>query len=537
MRAVTALGNGKSPGIDSIPNEVLKLPEMRGVLLNCLNTLLADGNLPSSLITSLLVTIPKKGDLSLATNYRGIALMPTISKLFDRLLLHRLRKALNPHLRTNQNGFRPDRSTQQHIMCLRILLDAAEAYQNYPIVGVFVDFSKAFDSVSWTALRSILEQWNVPKELIDAIFSVMNGHQIIIKTEDGLSDPISVHAGVLQGDTLAPFLFVVALDFVLRAAILDNDGIPLVSSHTKRHPLRRTRSDHRHSTITDLDFADDIILLCPTMHQARATLHRLEAAALTIGLRINSGKDKTEFFCIGWIQDRDNLHTLSLRDGRSVPKVPHYKYLGTNIIRPDMDFNNRIAMAWKVIVSLRAIWRSKLGDDLKDYLFQSLVQSVYSYGAVAWPLTAYQRSRLCGATTRMIKYIRGTGIARRTLADIYRSIPQATAMLAQRRLRLVGHTLRSKETHPLKLTLGWTPKWCKRKVGGPKTTLNDTILKDAGYDRSTGWSQLKEDAKNREVWGRVILRATRLQQSQRGISPPAKRTIAITTKTFSTVLG
>ena len=122
MRAITALGNGKSPGIDSIPNEVLKLPEMRGVLLNCLNTLLADGNLPSSLITSLLVTIPKKGDLSLATNYRGIALMPTISKLFDRLLLHRLREALN------QNGFRPDRSTEQHIMCLRILLDAAETY-------------------------------------------------------------------------------------------------------------------------------------------------------------------------------------------------------------------------------------------------------------------------------------------------------------------------------------------------------------------------------------------------------------------------
>ena len=137
----------------------------------------------------------------------------------------------------------------------------------------------------------------------------------------------------------------------------------------------------------------------------------------------------------------------------------------------------------------------------------------------------------------MIKYIRGTGIARRNLADFYRSIPQATTMLAQRRLRLVGHTLRSKETHPLKLTLGWTPKWCKRKVVGPKTTLNDTILKDAGYDRSTGWSQLKEDAKNREVWGRVILRATRLQQSQRGISPPAKRIIAITTKTFSTVQG
>ena len=124
------------------------------------------------------------------------------------------------------------------------------------------------------------------------------------------------------------------------------------------------------------------------------------------------------------------------------------------------------------------------------------MQSVYAYGAVAWPLTAGQRARLCGATTRMLKYVRGAGYsAHLSLADIYRSIPQATTMLAQRRLRIVGHTLRSSESHPLKLTLGWTPKWCTRKVGGPKTSLNDTILTDAGYDRSCGWTQLKDGAK------------------------------------------
>ena len=441
-RAISSLGNGKSPGIDGIPNEVLKLPEMRGPLLQCCNTLLSEGKLPSSLLTSLLIVQPKKGDLSQATNYRGIALMPTISKLFDRLLLYRLRKVLNPHLRTHQNGFRPNRSTQQHIMCLRILVDAAEGHQDYPLVGVFVDFSKAFDSISWSALCSILNQWGVPTVLINAIFAVMEGHQIIVKTDDGLSDPILVHAGVLQGDTLAPFLFIVALDFIMRFAISEKDGVPLVAPRSSTNTTRKTRSDSKPCTIPDLDFADDIILLSPTLHQARATLHRLEAAAVSIGLKINSGKDKTEYFTIGKICDNDKIFTLSLADGRPVPKVSQYKYLGTNVLNPQADFNSRVNLAWKMVVSLTGIWRSHIHDDLKDYLFQTLIQSIYSYGAVAWPLSAIQRSRLCGITTRMLRYIRRVGYSTHVLlADIYRSIPQATVMLAQRRLRLIGHIL------------------------------------------------------------------------------------------------
>ncbi len=106
--------------------------------------------------------------------------MNTVNKLYDLLLLHRLRKTINPRLRSQQNGFRPERSTQQHIMALRILIDAAEMYQDYPLVGVFIDFSKAFDSVSWAALKSILEKWHVPLELVTAIFSMMEGHQLVV---------------------------------------------------------------------------------------------------------------------------------------------------------------------------------------------------------------------------------------------------------------------------------------------------------------------------------------------------------------------
>ena len=125
----------------------------------------------------------------------------------------------------------------------------------------------------------------------------------------------------------------------------------------------------------------------------------------------------------------------------------------------------------------------------------------------------------------MLRYVRGVGYTEHvTLANLYRSIPQATTMLAQRRLRLVGHTLRSEEKHPLKLTLGWRPTWCKRKVGGPKLSLNDAILTDAGFDRSSGWPKVKKVVQNREAWSRTVHHATKTHQEARGVPMAILRT-------------
>ena len=91
----------------------------------------------------------------------------------------------------------------------------------------------------------------------------MEGQSFFIKTDDGLSDTISVQAEVLQGDTRAPLLFVAALVYVLRASISDKDGVPLVAHSTSS---RVTRSSVGARTIPDLDFAHDIVLLCPTLY-------------------------------------------------------------------------------------------------------------------------------------------------------------------------------------------------------------------------------------------------------------------------------
>jgi endonuclease/exonuclease/phosphatase family metal-dependent hydrolase len=91
------LNRWKSVGLDEIPNESLKCPQLAGVLLTLMNRMLR-GEVMDEQKVSVIVPLPKKGDLSQPGNWRGISLMSHITKMFDKLLHHRVRDALDQHL-------------------------------------------------------------------------------------------------------------------------------------------------------------------------------------------------------------------------------------------------------------------------------------------------------------------------------------------------------------------------------------------------------------------------------------------------------
>ena len=102
---------------------------------------------PDQWITSVIVPLPKKGDLSLMTNYRGISLLSIAAKVYNKILLNRIRDEVDPILRKNQAGFHPGRSCAQQIHILRRVLEGFRDYQ-LPLVVTFIDFKKAFDSIN-----------------------------------------------------------------------------------------------------------------------------------------------------------------------------------------------------------------------------------------------------------------------------------------------------------------------------------------------------------------------------------------------------
>ena len=73
-------------------------------------------------------------------------------------------------------------------------------------------------------------------------------------------------AGVLQGDTLAPYLFIICLDYVLRTSVdvMKENGLTLKQARSRRYPAE---------TITDADYADDLVLLADTISNAKSLLH------------------------------------------------------------------------------------------------------------------------------------------------------------------------------------------------------------------------------------------------------------------------
>ena len=102
-----------------------------------------------------IIPVPKSGDLSKTDNYRGISLICIIAKIYNRLILNRIRSVINLRLRINQNGFRPQRTTVAQILALRRIIEGVKG-KNLKAVLTFIDFKKAFDSIHRGKMMRIL---------------------------------------------------------------------------------------------------------------------------------------------------------------------------------------------------------------------------------------------------------------------------------------------------------------------------------------------------------------------------------------------
>ncbi|CAK6977732.1 uncharacterized protein LOC114950604 [Scomber scombrus] len=253
-RAKATVRAGKSAGPDGIPPEVLKNCDLDDIMLEFSNLALLQNKLPDVWSLSNIIPVPKSGDLSKPDNYRGISLTCITAKIYNRMILNRIRSATDPHLRESQNGFRKGRSTTAQILALRRMIEEVKK-DNLTAVLCFIDFKNAFDSIHRGTMVKILKAYGVPPNLLRAIETMHAGTRSKVVTPDGNTEEFDILAGVMQGDTLAPFLFIIVLDYALRKAISGREqdlGFTLTPRRSKRHPA---------VFLTDLDYADDISLL------------------------------------------------------------------------------------------------------------------------------------------------------------------------------------------------------------------------------------------------------------------------------------
>ena len=239
-------------------------------------------------------------------------------------------------------------------------------------------------------MEQILLAYSLPEETIAAITILYKKTKVKVRSPDGDTEYFDIVAGVLQGDTLAPYLFIICLDYVLRTSIdnIRENGFMLTKKRSRRYPAK---------TITDADYADDIVLQANTPNQAETLLHSLERAAAGIGLHVKA--HKTEFMCFNQKGDTSTL------DGTSLKLVDKFTYLGSSVSSTEKDIDTQLTKAWTAIDRLLIIWKSNLSDKMKCSFFQAVVVLILLYGCTTWTLTKQLEKKLDSNYTRMLRAI------------------------------------------------------------------------------------------------------------------------------------
>ena len=151
---------------------------------------------------------------------------------------------------------------------------------------------------------------------------------------DGDTEYFDIVAGVLQGDTLAQYLFIICPDYVLRTLIdkIKENGFELTNKGSRQYPAKK---------ITDADYADDIAILANTTKQAETLQHSLERAAAGVGLHVNA--HNMEYICFNQTGDISTIGWSSLK------LVDKFTYLGSSVSSTEKDINAWLTKAWTAI--------------------------------------------------------------------------------------------------------------------------------------------------------------------------------------------
>ena len=294
-------------------------------------------------------------------------------------------------------------------------------------------------------------------------------------------DYFDIVAGVLQGETLARYLFIISLDCVLRTSIdkIRENGFELKKKSSRRYPAK---------TITDADDADDIALLANTPNQPETLLHSLERAAAGIGLHVNA--HKTEYMCYNQTGD------ISTLVGTSLKLVDKFTSLGSIVSSTEKDIDIRLTKAWTAIDRPSVIWKSDLTDKRKHSFFQAAVVSILLYGCTTWTLTKRLEKKLDGNYTRMLRAILNKSWRQHpTRHQLYGHLPPITKTIQVRRTRHAGHCWRSKDKL-IRDVLLWNPAYDQAKAGRPSRTYIQQLCENTGCSPK----DLPEAMNDREKW-------------------------------------
>ena len=365
---------------------------------------------------------------------------------------------------------------------LRTIIEKTIANET-PIFIHFVDFQKAFDSISREAVWNILSYYGIPKKYIDVITAVYEKTKCCVRIGRENTSSFEIKTGVRQGCVLSPFLFSLVIDYILKRIDDNNYGI-LVEN----------------KLLYDLDFADDIALLDTSNDNLQKSTNELQKLSEKVGLRLNTKKCEA-------MSTMGTKPKITIKS-QPVKTISSFTYLGSIINDSGHvtdEVKTRIGKASWAFGKIEHLMKAKnISLKTKLSLYNATVISVLLYGSETWQLYAADKKRLNAFHQRCLRRILKVSYRDHiTNVEILKRTGQREIgdVLMERRLRWYGHVARMAEERIPKIVMKWKPTG-KRRRGRPRLTWRHTIETDLKRLDIT-WDEAEDLAQHRDEWRRI----------------------------------
>lgn len=372
--AILANDNAKSPGFDQIQPLFIKNDVCIDFLHSLFNYCYQHGEVPSAWFKTVIKPIPKSHlDPQSTTNYRGIALQSFVAKSYCRMLNSRLRDWLesNDALSDEQNGFRANRSCQDHIFALTSVIENRMC-QKKDTFACFVDFKKAFDCVNRDLLWDKLSvRFGLFGNFLTALQALYADVRCVVDVNQAFTDWFTVNNGVKQGCILSPTLFAMFIDDLVSEINSKQAGVECQTC-----------------SISALLYADDVVLLAPSAGNLQCLIDVVAGWCAKWEMNINTTKTNIVHFRRRLRSKPRSSVTFTFQD-YEILYTSQYKYLGL-LLHEHLDWNvsveGIIHKANRALALLNHRMRATGGFHFETYtlLFTQLVQPIIMTNACIW---------------------------------------------------------------------------------------------------------------------------------------------------------